>query len=91
MGSPPAQQVSTIEGVIRDMFAEVFSYDQELIDSGIEKGIEKGVKQGMEKGRQDAKLEDIDAFLDLLDDKTIAERLKVDVALVRERRQLLGL
>jgi len=24
------------------MFAEVFSYDQELIDSGIEKGIEQG-------------------------------------------------
>ena len=25
---------------IRDMFAEIFSYDQELIDKGIEQGIE---------------------------------------------------
>jgi len=27
---------------IRDMFAEIFSYDQELIDKGIEQGIEQG-------------------------------------------------
>ena len=26
---------------VRDMFAEIFSYDQELIEKGIEKGIER--------------------------------------------------
>jgi len=28
---------------IRDMFAEVFSYDRELIEKGIEQGIEQGI------------------------------------------------
>ena len=36
---------------IRDMFAEIFSYDQELIDKGVEKGIEKGIAKGREEGR----------------------------------------
>jgi len=31
------------------MFAEVFSYDQELIDKGVKQGIEQGLEQGEEK------------------------------------------
>jgi len=31
---------------VRDMFAEVFSYDQELIDKGIGIGMERGIEQG---------------------------------------------
>jgi len=63
----------------RDMFAEVFSYDQELIDSGIEQGETR------------KNIEHIDALLDILDDETIAIKLKVELSLVQERRQLLGL
>jgi len=35
---------------VRDMFAEVFSYDQELIDFGIEQGIEQTAKKLLTKG-----------------------------------------
>jgi len=69
------------------MFAEVFSYDQELIDSGIE----QGVKQGIEQEAKRKNIEHIDALLDILDDETIAIKLKVELSLVQERRQLLGL
>ncbi|MCL2559374.1 MAG: Rpn family recombination-promoting nuclease/putative transposase [Turicibacter sp.] len=35
---------------MRDMFADVFSYDQELIDFGFEKGVDLGIEQGIEQG-----------------------------------------
>jgi len=33
-----------------DMFAEHYSYDDQIFDEGIEKGIEKGIERGIEKG-----------------------------------------
>jgi len=45
---------------------------------------EKGIGIGAEK----AKLEAVDALLDLLDDQTISQRLEVDLAVVQERRRL---
>jgi len=34
----------------RDMFAELFSYDNELLEAGEQKGFEKGIAKGIEQG-----------------------------------------
>ena len=42
---------------IRDMFAEIFSYDRELIEQGVEQGFKRGIEQGIEQGVERTKLE----------------------------------
>jgi len=42
---------------VRDMFAEVFSYDQELIDKGVKQGMEQGLEQGIEHGEEKKAIE----------------------------------
>ena len=46
---------------MRNMFAEVFSYDNELRQEGMQKGMQegmqKGMQQGIAKGRQEEKIE----------------------------------
>jgi len=55
---------------LRDMFAEVFSYDQELIDKGISQGIDIGIEQGLEQGiEQGAHEKAIEMAKTMLDSK----------------------
>jgi len=39
------------------MFAEIFSYDRELIEQGVEQGFKRGIEQGIEQGVERTKLE----------------------------------
>ncbi len=61
------------------------------IERGIEKGIKKGKLEGIEKGIEKGKLEEKIAIaislLDLLDDKTIAQRVGLGLKEVKKLRE----
>jgi hypothetical protein len=50
---------------------------------------EKNLAKGKAEGVEEKSIEDVDALLDLLDDETISERIKVDLDVVKERRRLM--
>jgi len=66
--------------VIKDMFAEVFSYDQELIDAGIEKGIEQGIEIGEQKTEQTIK-----QVFKLLRQNKSSEEIKAETGITDEK------
>jgi hypothetical protein len=68
---------------LRDMFADVFSYDQELIDQGVKKGVVIGIEQGIERG----KIESVVAVMDLLTDEQLANRFDMSIEKIRQIRQ----
>lgn len=58
------------------------------IEQGIEQGIERGIAQGLEQGRLQEKRQIIIAFLDILDDETIADRMEIDIdEVIKLRKQ----
>ena len=62
-------------------------YDPEVEKRGIEKGIKQGIEQGVEKGRNMEKIENAKKLLDVLDDKTISEKLELDESIVKSLRE----
>jgi len=54
---------------------------------GIKQGKELGVKHGMELGLEKGKLESARNLLDLLDSKTISERLGIPIEIVERMRR----
>ena len=60
---------------------------EEGIKQGIEKGIEQGIEQGVEKGRNMEKIKNAKKLLDVLDDKTISEKLELDESIVKSLRE----
>lgn len=62
-------------------------YDSEVEKRGIEKGIKQGIEQGVEKGRNMEKIENAKKLLDVLDDKTISEKLELDESIVKSLRE----
>ena len=66
-------------------------YDPEVekrgIEKGIKQGIEEGIKQGVEKGRNMEKIKNAKKLLDVLDDKTISEKLELDESIVKSLRE----
>lgn len=44
-------------------------------------------KRGIEKGKMDATIKNAKSLLDVLDDKTIAEKLEIDEAIVKQLRE----
>ena len=52
-----------------------------------EKGIEKGIEQGIEKGIEQGTLNAAIALFEILDDKTISERLGIELKLVKRLRK----
>jgi len=67
---------------------EMCNLSEGIYENGINVGIEQGIEQGIGIGIEKNKLENVDALLDVLDDQTISEKLKVDLAVVQERRRL---
>ena len=57
------------------------------IEEGIKQGIEKGIEQGVEKGRNMEKIKNAKKLLDVLDDKTISEKLELDESVVKSLRE----
>ena len=57
------------------------------IEEGIKQGIEKGIEQGVEKGRNMEKIKNAKKLLDVLDDKTISEKLELDESIVKILRE----
>ena len=57
------------------------------IEKGIEQGIEKGIEQGIEKGIEQGTLNAAIALFEILDDKTISERLGIELKLVKRLRK----
>ncbi|MGL4762824.1 MAG: hypothetical protein ACRCWG_15485 [Sarcina sp.] len=54
-----------------------------MINSAKEKGILEGIEQGIERGKIDAAI----SFLDILDDEIIANKLGLDINVVRGLRK----
>jgi len=65
--------------------------EQARIQTAEERGEQRGIQLGIEQEAKRKNIEHIDALLDILDDATIAEKLKVELSLVQERRQRLEL
>ena len=62
-------------------------YEPEVEKRGIQKGREQGIKQGIEQGKIAATLECAKNLLDILDDKTIAMKLALDIEIVKKLRE----
>ena len=58
-------------------------------EEGLKEGREKGIKEGIKEGREEAKIEVAMNLLDILDDKTISEKIGLDIKKVKELRNLI--
>jgi flagellar biosynthesis/type III secretory pathway protein FliH len=60
------------------------------LQKGIEKGLQKGIQEGIEKGKAEGirkrNIEIAKSLLDLLDDETIAKKIKLSVEEVKKLR-----
>lgn len=54
---------------------------------GLEEGIEEGIKEGIEQGKREAKINLAKALLDVLDDKTIAEKTDLSLEVIQKIRE----
>jgi len=80
-----------LQEFLRAREREILTRNTELLlatEKGLEQGLEQGLAQGLAQGAEKTKLEAVDALLDILDDTTISEKLKVDLPTVQERRRL---
>ncbi len=79
------------EGMLRTMtYEDLPSYNigfEKGIEKGIKKGIEKGIKKGKIEGQMEEKRAIARSLLDILDDKTISERVGLDIKEVKKIRE----
>ena len=80
----PKMLEKTVERFKEHIYALGMETGKEL---GIKQGKELGVKHGMELGLEKGKLESARNLLDLLDSKTISERLGIPIEIVERMRR----
>ena len=58
-----------------------------ILEIGLQKGIEQGIERGIERGIEQDKLDVAKNLLDVLSDEVIAEKVGLDVEVVKEIRR----
>ncbi|MCK5716474.1 MAG: hypothetical protein KAH77_03215, partial [Thiomargarita sp.] len=78
---------ATQKGIVAGKKAGLVAGKKAGLVAGEKKGIAKGKKAGIVEGKQTEQLNIACALLDILDDKTIAQKTKLTIARIRKLRK----
>ena len=67
--------------------SQMCNLSQGILQKGIEEGKRKGIEEGKRKGIEEGKIESAKSLLDILSDEIIADKLKIELNLVKELRK----